>query len=37
MEHTIRPGGSTNIESKDVLMVLADNESDFEKVNKCLI
>lgn len=33
----IRPGGSTIIESKDVLMVLADNEADFEKVNKCLI
>ncbi|MDP2174339.1 MAG: potassium/proton antiporter [Bacteroidota bacterium] len=33
----IRPGGSTIIESKDVLMVLADNEADFNKVNKCLI
>lgn len=32
----IRPGGSTKIEAKDVLMVLADNEEDFEKVEKCL-
>lgn len=32
----IRPGGSTIIEAKDNLMVLADNEEDFEKVEKCL-
>jgi cell volume regulation protein A len=32
----IRPGGSTVIESKDVLMVIADTQEDFEKVNDCL-
>lgn len=32
----IRPGGSTLIESKDVLMVLADSQDDFDKVEKCL-
>lgn len=33
----IRPGGSTEIEEADVLMVLADNQDDFEKVNACLL
>jgi potassium/hydrogen antiporter len=33
----IRPGGSTELESKDVLMVLADNQNDFEAVNSSLI
>lgn len=33
----IRPGGSSIIESKDILMVLADNQDDFEKVEKCLL
>lgn len=33
----IRPGGSTEIEAHDTLMVLADSEEDFEKVNNCLI
>lgn len=32
----IRPGGSTIIESKDILMVLADNQEDFDNVEKCL-
>ena len=32
----IRPGGSTEIEAKDVLMVLADSKEDFAKVNDCL-
>jgi len=32
----IRPGGSTRIEANDVLMVLADNQEDFEKVENCL-
>lgn len=32
----IRPGGSTQLESKDVLMVLADRQEDFEKVENCL-
>ena len=32
----IRPGGSTVLESKDVLMVLADSQEDFAKVNDCL-
>src|SRR5690554_1270890 len=32
----IRPGGSTVIKAKDTLMVLADNEDDFEKVDDCI-
>jgi cell volume regulation protein A len=32
----IRPGGSTEIKENDTLMVLADSNSDFEKVNECL-
>jgi len=32
----IRPGGSTELEAKDVLMVLADSQEDFTKVNECL-
>jgi cell volume regulation protein A len=32
----IRPGGSTELEAKDVLMVLADSEGDFAKVEECL-
>ncbi len=32
----IRPGGSSIIEANDTLMVLADKEADFEKVNNCL-
>jgi len=32
----IRPGGSTEIEVKDVLMVLADSQEDFKKVFDCL-
>ncbi len=32
----IRPGGSTIIEADDVLMVLADSETDFEKVHQTL-
>ncbi len=32
----IRPGGSTELEVKDVLMVLADNQDDFTKVSDCL-
>jgi len=33
----IRPGGSTVLEANDVLMVLADNQKDFEAVNSSLI
>jgi len=33
----IRPGGSTILEVNDVLMVLADCENDFNKVNESLI
>tara|TARA_R110000850_G_scaffold30630_1_gene84131 strand:+ start:1738 stop:3219 length:1482 start_codon:yes stop_codon:yes gene_type:complete len=32
----LRPGGSTVIKSKDVLMVLADSQEDFDKVNNSL-
>lgn len=32
----IRPGGSTVIKANDTLMVLADTEEDYSKVNKCL-
>jgi cell volume regulation protein A len=32
----IRPGGSTEIEAQDVLMVLADREEDFAQVNDTL-
>jgi len=32
----IRPGGSTSIEANDVLMVLADKQEDFVKVNNSL-
>ncbi|NUM41427.1 MAG: cation:proton antiporter, partial [Leptospiraceae bacterium] len=32
----IRPGGSTIIEAKDILMVLADAPEDFEKVDGCI-
>lgn len=32
----LRPGGSTEIKSKDVLMVLADSQEDFDKVNDSL-
>ena len=32
----IRPGGSTIIDAKDILMVLADGQEDFEKVNDCI-
>lgn len=32
----IRPGGSTKIEAKDILMVLADNQEEFDKVNDSL-
>ncbi len=32
----IRPGGSTQIEANDILMVLADSEEDFIRVNDCL-
>src|SRR5690554_2560587 len=32
----IRPGGSTIIEAKDILMVLADSEKDFIEVYNCL-
>ena len=35
-EEFIRPVGATEILSKDVLMVLADTQEDFEKVNHCL-
>lgn len=32
----IRPGGSTELESKDILMVLADSQDDFTKVHESL-
>jgi cell volume regulation protein A len=32
----IRPGGSTMLLANDVLMVIADNQNDFTKVNACL-
>ena len=32
----IRPGGSTVLEAKDILMVLADTQEDFSQVDKCL-
>lgn len=32
----LRPGGSTELAIKDVLMVLADSPNDFEKVYECL-
>ncbi len=32
----IRPGGSTELNEKDVLMVLADSKDDFTKVNESL-
>lgn len=32
----IRPGGSTVIKANDILMVLADTEEDYSKVNTCL-
>lgn len=32
----IRPGGSTHLQAKDILMVLADRQEDFTKVNDCL-
>jgi len=32
----IRPSGSTKIESKDLLMILADSQEDFSEVKKCL-
>lgn len=32
----IRPGGSTLIQSHDILMVLADDENDFDEVAACL-
>ena len=32
----IRPGGSTTLQPNDVLMVLADKQEDFDKVNECL-
>lgn len=32
----IRPGGSTAIEKNDILMVLADNQEEFDKVDDCL-
>ncbi len=35
-EEYIRPGGATVIESKDILMVLADTQEDFDKVSACL-
>lgn len=35
-EEYIRPGGSTIIEAKDSLMVLADSQEDFTKVNDSL-
>src|SRR5690554_1425676 len=33
----IRPGGSTEIKVNDVLMVLADSDEEYAKVNACLI
>ncbi len=32
----IRPGGSTEVKAHDLLMILVDNEHDFEQVTKCL-
>ena len=32
----IRPGGSTEIKENDILMVVADSQQDFEKVNESL-
>lgn len=32
----IRPGGSTELKAKDILMVLADSQEDFIKVNESL-
>jgi len=32
----IRPAGSTVLKAKDMLMVLADTQDDFNKVNDCL-
>ncbi len=32
----IRPGGSTELRAKDILMILADSQDDFAKVNECL-
>lgn len=32
----IRPGGSTRIEANDILMIIADDEYDFDKVNNSL-
>lgn len=32
----IRPGGSTELKQNDVLMVLADNQEEFDKVGDCL-
>lgn len=32
----IRPGGSTQVEADDVVIVLADSEKEFEKVHQCL-
>ncbi|MFN3427907.1 MAG: potassium/proton antiporter [Candidatus Thermochlorobacter sp.] len=32
----IRPGGSTQVEADDVVIVLADSEEEFEKVHHCL-
>jgi len=34
--HYIRPGGSTQIEAGDVLIVLADSKNDFHEVKNCL-
>ena len=33
----IRPGGSTQIQIGDILMVLADSQEDFEKVSGCVL
>lgn len=35
-EEFIRPGGSTEIQAKDILMVLADSKEDFAEVEECL-
>lgn len=32
----IRPGGSTQLEANDILMVIADSQKDFAKVSDCL-
>jgi cell volume regulation protein A len=32
----IRPGGATELKAKDVLMVLADTQDDYDKVSECL-